>query len=393
MQHITKLFLFGGLFLLAACGGNKNTNKALEEKKALLEKLKTEQASLAKQIVEVEKEISKLDTSVKVEKAKLVQVAPIQTENFTHFIDLQGKVEAENISNIAPRGGPGQVKAIFVKKGDNVSKGQLLLKLDDAISKQSLAAAQQGLQLTKTQLDFAKTLLQKQENLWKDGIGTEVQLLTARNQVQTLEAQLKTQQEQIKVAQEQVNFSSVYADVSGVADEVNVRVGEAFVGQGQIRIVNSNNLKIITQVPESYLGKVGVGSKLKITLPDINKTIDATVNVAGKLIDPYSRSFYIEAKIPADKDFRPNQVAFVRVQDYMAANAIAVPINILQTDDKGKFVMVAITEGKKMIAKKRFVNAGEFYADKIEIKSGLQNGDLIITNGYQGVYDGQTITQ
>jgi membrane fusion protein, multidrug efflux system len=393
MQHFTKLLFATSLVLLTACGGTSKENKVLLEKKAKLDKLKTEQNSLIKEIAALEKEISKLDTTVKIEKPKLVQTAVLTAETFTHYIDLQGKIEANNVNNVTPRGGPGQVKAVFVKKGDNVHKGKLLLKLDDAITKQSLIATQQGMQLTKTQLDFAKTLLQKQENLWKEGIGTEVQLLTARNQVNTLEAQLKVQQEQIKIAQEQVSFSSVYADASGVADEVNIRVGEVFVGQGQIRIVNSNDLKIITQIPESYLGKVGVGNKLKVTLPDLNTSIDATINVAGKLIDQFSRSFYVEATIPANKNFRPNQVAIVRVQDYVANNAITIPINTLQTDDKGKFVMVAIKEATKMVAKKRSVVTGEFYADKIEIKSGLQSGDTIITQGYQGVYDGQSIYQ
>ena len=62
--------------------------------------------------------------------------------NFTHFIDLQGKIDALNIAYVTPRNGTGgQVKAIYVKKGDQVKKGQLLLKLDDALLLQQLAQA------------------------------------------------------------------------------------------------------------------------------------------------------------------------------------------------------------------------------------------------------------
>ena len=156
-------------------------------------------------------------------------------------------------------------------------------------------------------------------------------------------------------------------------------------------MVNTNDLKVAAQVPENYLEKVKVGTHVKVTLPDLNKTVDAVISVAGKLIDPLSRSFYVEAKLPADNMFRPNQVAQVKILDYANANAITVPVNTLQTDDKGKFVMVATTENGKKLARKKLVSIGELYGDKIEVKSGLQIGDVLVTEGYQSLFDGQSI--
>jgi membrane fusion protein, multidrug efflux system len=219
-----------------------------------------------------------------------------------------------------------------------------------------------------------------------------VQLITAKNSVESLENQLKSAEAQVKITKDQLAFTSVYSDVSGVAEEVNVKVGELFMGVGQIKIVNTSHLKVTTQIPENYINKVKVGSPLKISLPDINKTIDARISVTGKLIDPNSRSFYIEAKIQPDKDFHPNQVAMVRIQDYTVNNAITVPVNTLQSDEKGKYVMVAVKENGKLVARKKAVSIGEFYGDQLEIKSGLQAGDQIITDGYQSLYDGQLLT-
>ena len=341
----------------------------------------------------MEKEIAVLDTSsAKSEKTKLVVLTPVVVAPFTHYIDLQGKVEAVNISYVTPRNGGGQVKELFVKKGDVVSKGQLLLKLDNTIALRNLQFAQKNIQSLKTQLDFANTLYEKQKNLWAQNIGTEVQLITAKNNVENISNQIKATDEQVKIAQEQVNFTNVYADVSGVADDVNIRVGEFFTGAGQIKIVNTSDLKITTQIPENYLGKVSVGTHIKVTLPDINKTIDAVITVAGKLIDANSRSFFVEAKIPPSNAFYPNQVAMVRIQDYTSANAITAPLNTVQTDDKGKFVMVAVKENNKLVARKKQVTVGELYADMQEIKYGLQAGDQIITDGYQSLYDGQLLT-
>jgi RND family efflux transporter MFP subunit len=394
MQSSTKFFvLLITAATLASCGGKTDSNAELKEKKTKLEELKKQQSKIESDITALEKEVLKLDTSAaKSEKSKLVALTTVKPATFSHYIDLQGKVEAVNISYVTPRNGGGQVKEIFVKKGDMVSKGQLLLKLDNTIATSNLQYAQKNLQSLKTQLDFAKTLYEKQKNLWAQNIGTEVQLITAKNNAENVQNQIKAVDEQVKLAQEQVNFTNVYADVNGVADDVNIRVGEFFTGMGQIKIVNTSDLKITTQIPENYLGKVKVGTHIKVNLPDINKSIDAVITVAGKLIDANSRSFFAEAKIPASNAFYPNQVAMVQILDYSSANAIIAPLNTIQTDDKGKFVMVAVKENSKFIARKKQVVVGELYADTQEIKSGLQAGDQIITDGYQSLYDGQLIT-
>lgn len=388
---ITKTVLFTGL-LLAACNSGSD-NKMLTAKKEELSSLIKQQKELTDKIAKLEKEIGLLDTaSAKEVQQKLVQTTAVTQELFQHYIDLQGKIEAVNISYVTPRAGGGQVKQLLVKKGDVVAKGQLLLKLDDALLRRNLTAAQQGLQTLKSQLALATNVYQKQKNLWEQNIGTEIQLLTAKTNLETLESQLKTSEEQIKVIQEQINFTNVYAEVGGVADEVNVRVGEFFTGMGQIKIVNTTDLKVTTQIPENYLGKVKVGSKVRLRFPDINKTIEAIVTVTSKLIDANSRSFYAEIKIPADNAFHPNQLAIVNILDYANDKALAIPINTVQSDQTGKYVMIASNEKGRLIARKKTVTIGELYENKVEIKAGLTIGEQLITEGFQNLYEGQPIT-
>ena len=160
-----------------------------------------------------------------------------------------------------------------------------------------------------------------------------------------------------------------------------------------ITIVNTSNLKVTANVPEAYQTKVKEGTNLIVTLPeDNNKSINTKVSVSGKLIDPSTRSFYIEGRVPGNGGFRPGQIAMVRIQDYAMPNAITIPINTIQNDDKGKFVMVATVENGKKVAKKRPVTVGQLYGDTLEVKSGLQTGDVLISDGFQGLYDGQLIT-
>ncbi|MCW5916914.1 MAG: efflux RND transporter periplasmic adaptor subunit [Ferruginibacter sp.] len=385
--------------LLASCGSEtkKEKGQVVADMKARLEKLRAQKDKTEEEIQALQTKLESLDpSSTANSKVRLVAISPVETKDFLHYIDLQGTVDAQNISYIAPRGMGGQVKALFVKEGQAVKKGQLLLKLDDAIMQQQVAAAKQQLETIKTQLSFAKNLYQRQKNLWDQGIGTEVQLITARTNAETLENQLKSAQEQVKVAVEQMNTTNVLSDVDGIADIVNIRVGEQFIGMTQagpqIKIVNKSNLKVVTSIPENYLTKVQKGSPVIVSIPDAQKDFNSVISLISQSIDPTQRGFIAEAKIPSDPALKPNQTAVIRINDYKAANAIVVPVNSVQSDETGKFVFLVNTEpGGKMIARKQAVTIGEVYGNNMEIKAGLKAGDQLITEGFQNVYDGQTV--
>jgi len=391
MIRTMKFFSVIAFLVIVVSCGHKDE---LSAKKANLEKLKSEQLDISDKIRALEKEIALIDTTAsKDNDAKLVELITIKTQDFVHYIDLQGKVDADNISNITPRLGGGQVKVLLVKKGDFVKKGQLLLKLDDAVVKQQVNAAKQNLETIKTQLSYAKDIYNRQNNLWSQGIGTEVQLLSAKNNVETIEKQLKAADENVKTIQEQLSASNVYSDVDGIADEVNIKVGELFTGQqGQIKIVNTKTLKVVTDIPENYSTRVRVGSKLIVVVPDLNnKTYNTTVSLSSRVIDLNNRSFIAEGKLPYDGVLRPNQIAQVRIQDYAASNAVVIPVNTVQTDDKGKYVYAVTKKGNTLVAAKKQIVIGELYGELVEVKSGLAAGDQLVTEGYQNLYDGQLL--
>jgi len=384
MHKILSVVIASSL-LLAACGsGSVQKDDSLAGKKQQLAALKDQQEKLAKQISTLEDQIAKVDTAAgSKEKAKLVALTAITPTSFTHYIDLQGNVDAENYSNVAPKGNGGVVREVLVKQGDHVNKGQLLLRLDDAIQRQQLANAQ-------TQLAYAKDIYGRRKNLWDQKIGTEVDLINARNQVDQAETQ-------VKIAQEQLDWTNVYADIPGTVNTLTVKVGEAFspatLGGAQLQIINTDNLKVVAQVPELYQERIHVGTPVKIAFPGLNnKEVVGSVRVVGKVINTGNRAFQVEIHLPSDRDIRANQVAVVKLEDYKAKDVLTIPINTLQTDEKGKYVMVATTEGGKKVAHKKQVTIGQSYADKVEVTSGLQQGDQLVTDGFQGLYEGQPIT-
>ena len=393
MHKILTATIISATFLLASCGSSTVKNAdTLEGKKAQLTALKDQQDKLGTQIDSLEAQIARMDTSSVIgKKAKLVALAAVTPVSFTHYIDLQGNVVPESYSNIAPQGNGGVVRAIYVKQGDHVNKGQLLLKLDDAIQRQQLTNAQ-------TQLDYAKDIYQRRKNLWDQKIGTEVDLINAKNQVD----QAATQ---VKIYQEQLDWTNVYADIPGTVNTLNIKIGELFSpslqaqagsvnSAAQLQIVSTDDLKVTVQVPEVYQERVRVGTPVRLVFPGLNnKEITGIVHVAAKVIDPGSRAFQVEIRLPNTRDIRANQVAVVKLQDYTAQHVLSIPVNTLQTDEKGKYVMVAIKDkDNNLLAHKKSITIGQSYDDKVEVTGGLDQGDQIVTDGFQGLYEGQLLT-
>lgn len=376
-----QFLLICTLFLIAACSGNKEENKDLAGKKAELEKLTKERDAIAAKITALEADIQKMSGATGTEKAKLVEITELINQDFAHYIELQGKITTENVSYVTPRGMGGQVKSIYVKEGDNVKKGQLLLKLEDGL-------IQQNIKQVESQLSFAKNIFSRQENLWKEGIGTEVQYLSAKNNVESLEKQLD-------LVKEQLSTTSVYAQVSGIVEDVSIRVGEIFTGSPMagITIVNPSAMKAVVDVPENYVSKIRKGMPVVVNVPDLNQSFNSSISLISETINVTSRSFVAETKVGGNKDLKPNQIAVVKILDHEAKNAIVIPVETVQSDEKGKYVYVAVVEGNKTVARKKSVTIGEFYDELIEVNAGLAKGDKLITKGYQGLYDGQLISK
>ncbi|MDP4265449.1 MAG: efflux RND transporter periplasmic adaptor subunit, partial [Bacteroidota bacterium] len=372
MQKILNIMAAASFLLItAACGDSAKDKKGdISDLKAKLEKKKKEKNDIDAEVRQLEDQIAKAEPDSAKLAQKLVSVTMLQPGDFTHYIDLQGRIDANDIVYVAPRGQAGQVKGLYIKKGDIVKQGQLLVKLDDAVMLQQV----DGL---KTQLAYAENIYNRQKNLWDQGIGTEVQVITAKNNVDNLNKQIANLTENWKT-------SFIYAPISGVADEVNVKEGELFMGAGQIKLVNTSDLKVITEVPENYVARVKKGDTVRISVPETGRPeFKSTISVIGSTINANSRAFATEAKLPSDPLLKPNQLAKLRIKDYETKKTIVVPVNIVQTDEKGKYVYVMEKSGNKYVTKKKPVTTGESYEGMVEIKSGLAAGEPIITEGYQ----------
>lgn len=366
--------------LLNAC--RHTDEKDLAAKKQKLTELKTKQKELIGQIEVLEKEIAKLDTAFKVErKVKLVQVDELSRQDFKHFIEVQGNVDAaENIIALCQQ--PGIVTAIYVKEGDRVAKGQVL-----AIT-ETTAAMESAVQTIQTQLELASTAFEKQSRLWEQKIGSEIQYLQSKTQKEALEKQLAAQKAQLEM-------TKVIAPISGTVDEVRFKVGDMAAPSQLmpgVRIINQNKLSVKAKLADSDFGKIKENDKVEVEFPDIQKTITERVSHVQRTIDPRSRTFNVEVKLSQGlSEYAANMIAKLKINDATFKNVLLVPTNVIQKSSEGYYVLIAEKKGDIHVATKRLIKPGTDYAGRTVVESGLNDGDKVITFGYTEVVDGQRI--
>ncbi len=377
-----KIFFLALLPLMfAACGGSQGgENASLEGKKAQLAQYKSEMDALRGKIQALEAEIAEMEVaSGQAAPARVVTVADVRTEVFSHFIDLQGTIEAEN-SMMVTAGMPGLIKKVYVKEGQNVTAGQLLAEVESG-------ALDESIKQLEINLELAKTAYERQKSLFDQKIGTEIQYLQAKTAFESL-------QQQLVVLREQQKLTKITAPVGGTLDELYAKVGSAAApGVPIATLVNTGDLRAKARVPDAYAGNVRRDAPVKVILPDLGDTIQSRVGFIGNAVNAYTRTFTVECSVPQRPNVKANMFARISINDQNIPNAVVLPENLVQSDYDGRrFVLVAVEEGGKKVARKRFVELGASYNGRVHITKGLGTGDRFISFGFQTVADGQEIS-
>lgn len=321
-----------------------------------------------------EKKETKTD-SVAVRKAIPVSVMEVQPAPFTAYIEVQSQITGEENVNATSQM-PGTVKHIHVQVGQKVGKGQLLASIDASAIEQQIKALQPN-------INFAKTMYEKQQKLWEQQIGTEVQLLQAKA---NYESALGSK----GALEAQRNMYRIVSPISGTVDQINLKVGDMASPQNPngIRVVDLDKMKAEARLGENYLGKVNKGDEVILVFPEVNDSINTKIAYVGQSVDPVSRSFTVEVKLGANKKLRPNMSCKMKIANYKAENTITVPVSVIQRTNDGDIVYVA--DGNK--AKAVGVATGRNSNGLVEILSGLEAGQKIITEGFEELDNGAPIS-
>jgi membrane fusion protein (multidrug efflux system) len=339
--------------------------------------MKEKRAALQTEISQLDEAIAKFDT---VKEQALVSVFKVKDTIFNSYLEVQGNVDTKENLIIYPQYS-GTLLTLNVTAGQKVSKGQVIGKIDDGGLSQQVAQLQ-------TQAALAKTTFERQKRLWDQKIGSEIQYLQAQTN-------MISQQKAVSQIKAQLAKTVITAPISGVVDEIITERGQVVApGQGIIRIVNLSNMYVSTSVPESYIGKLKVGTPVDVTLTSLGKKYVGKIRQIANNINPANRSFNIEISVPnTDNLLRPNQVAQLKIIDYTSNNALVLPSNVVQEDAKGaKFVYVVTdVKGNSGVAKKVVVKTGQTAGNYTEITNGLSADDTVVTEGGTTLSEGMKV--
>lgn len=379
MRKYILLFFSGLLILSCKPDASQEWPETLKEKRSLLVKKKQEIEKIQSDVERLSLEIRDLEPQIDKEPA-VVNAIQVKAENFERFASVQGSVVADKTVNVSSETG-GRIIALNADEGQPINRGQLIAKLD-------METLNNQIKEVGTSLDLAKTVFERQERLWKQNIGSEIQYLQAKNNVERLESTLTTLKSQLSKA-------NVYAPISGVVEMKFSKQGEV-VGPGMpiVTILDTRKLKVVVDVPESYLGKLKRGDRIKVKYPSLGEEVNARVSMLGRTIDPTNRTFAVEAQVGAmGGKIKPNLLAEIEYRDYFLKDAISVPTELMQEEVDGrKYVLVASQKEGKTVATKQYIKIGEAAKGRVIVTEGLSGGDQVITAGFNNVSAGDPIT-
>ncbi len=356
---------------ITAC--NKSSN-SLESKKKELASLKTKLTEIQASIEKLEKEVAKLDTSSKSSKPTEVAVTTVIPQPFSTFIDVQGAIDADQNVSVSTKM-PGTITKINVTEGNQVSKGQVLAETDASALQLQIASLQ-------VNLDLATQVFKKQQNLWNQKIGTELQYLQAKSNKENLEKSMNS-------LYEQVRMTKIISPINGTVDAVNIKLGQSVApGVPAINVVNFSSLKVKADIAETYSGRVKIGDKVVVYFPDLNDSMVGKIGFSSRAINALTRTFSVEIPLVSDKKYRPNMVAKIRINDFQSVKPeIVIPIKYIQISGNERFVLLA----KDNTVVRKQITISREYNGMALVSEGLSEGDELITEGYDLITEGDKI--
>ena len=383
MKNIIPLIIT--LLVLASCGSKSegsvetviasNDLKAIRAKKA---EVIAEQNRIKQQIQLLDEAIAQLDENTKI---PLITTYEVNEEVFTHFLELQGNVTTKDLLVIYPQYS-GILTNVYVTEGERVKKGQVLARIDDGGLSQQLAQL-------KIQADLSKTTFERQQRLWDQKIGSEMQYLQAKSNYES-------QTQAIAQLEQQVAKTIVTAPFSGTIDDVMSEQGSVVLpGQTPLmRIVSLDNMYIVTDVPEKYVSNIERNKKVLVDFPILNKQMESKIRQVGDFIDPNNRTFKVEVSVPNDdSSIKPNLTAKLSINDYTNPAALLIPQSVISENASGEQYIYIIKDkqGDDAVAEKITIDTGLTQGDVIEVLAGLESGTEIILEGARSVNDGQKV--
>ena len=305
-----------------------------------------------------------------------ITVLQLEPTRFEHFFTVQGVVETDQNAQLYPEA-PARIVSINAKEGDRVSQGQVLMVLDSRVIDNQMEEL-------KLRLDLAELIFKKQEGLWSQEIGSEIQYLEAKNNFESLEQNLET-------LKAQKALYTIKAPFSGILDEINPKEGEmANPAMPVARLINMERVYIKSDVTERYLATIKAGDAVVVNFPSLGIVKNTTIQRLGNFINPANRTFKVRLSLDnSDLALKPNLLGELKIRDYSADSAAVIPTSLIQSTPSGQEFIYILEDSK---AKKVEITTGISYEGHVEVLSGLMGTETLIDKGARSVKDGDLVS-
>ena len=369
---------------------------------------------------------------------KEVEISKIEPIDITETVAATGKIQPEIEVNISSEVS-GEIIELPIKEGQQVEKGELLVKINPDLIQAAVSQSQAGLQNVRAQLNQAEAGLKnskanydRNKALFDKGVISKSQwdqsvadYESAQASVQSAYYNVQSAAANVKQSQDNLSRTAIFAPMSGTISKLAAELGERVVGTAQmagteiLRVANLSNMEVEVDVNENDIVKVSVGDSTIVEVDAYLKrefkglvteiansaentlTADQVTNFKVKVrIIPESYKDLTEGKPESYSPFRPGMTATVDIITNKRKDIIAVPISsiVIKTDTTGtkkvrasdnvvanqeKFECVFVKQGEEAVL--RVVTTGIQDDTNIEILSGLEAGDVVITGPYNTV--------
>ena len=365
-------------FLFIGCNNSTTLENVLESDN--IETLTTKRKEIIESQQKIYNQLKKIDQKIedlnKNSQLPIVETVFVKKQEFKHFVEFQGNVKSDNLITIYPEYS-GILNRIYVKNGDKVRKGQKIAQIDDGGLKEQLSQ----LEIT---LELSKTTYERQERLWSQEIGSEIQYLNSK-------ALFEAQKKGVEQLKKQLSKTTVRAPFSGTIDNIFAKEGEVvYPGRSNLMLLlNLKEMYIECNVPENYINSIVKGKEALIELPFNKELLNSYVRQSGNFINSNNRTFKIEIEIPENNfNIKPNLNTKIKVNDYSNLNAILVDENVIGIDSNNdKYIYKIDKKNDEVYVDKMIVKTGKNSGKFVEIISGLNENDEIVSEGIRKLTD------
>lgn len=288
----------------------------------------------------------------------------------------------------------GQVTHIFVKSGDRVKTGTVLMEIDPLKQQATLSSQEAARAAQEANVRFAQVQWERAQKLYAAGVTSKQDFDQARTNLDTAQHQLRALDEQVRQQQVELHYYSVKAPTDGIVGDIPVRVGDRVAVTTLLTTVDEpGGLELYVNVPVERSKNLKIGQKVQLLDTDGKVAAESSVDFISPEVDNNTQSVLVKAAVK-------NISGSLRTSQFVRARIIwgvhdgpVIPVLSVSRINGQFFVFVVEGSGKSSVAHEKIVRLGELVGNQYVVLDGLKAGDRVVVEGSQNLVDGATVTE